>query len=102
MTRTTTALMSALAIVTLTSGAHAAQYRGWGDTGWVYASKRECCDAALALAHQDSVLRCVESGGRPSSLRGSRMRGSCTWTWLQDANGEVVYRCQSEAQSSCR
>jgi hypothetical protein len=102
MNRPTIALMSTLAFAALVSDASAAQYRGWGDTGWVYASKRDCCNAAVELANEDGALRCLEAGGQPSALRGSRKRGSCSWTWMQDPNGEVVYRCQSEAQSSCR
>jgi hypothetical protein len=95
-------LMCALAFVTLASEVPAAQYRGWGDTGWAYASKRRCCAAALDLAHEDGALRCLEAGWRPAARHGGRKRGSCAWTWMQDPNGAVVYRCQSEAQSACR
>jgi len=36
----------------------AAQYPGWGDTGWVYASKRECCNAAIDIAAQLARVPC--------------------------------------------
>jgi hypothetical protein len=79
----------------------AAQYPGWGDTGWDYGSRRECCDAAIALANQDSANRCIESGGIPRATTGVR-RGSCTTDWTYDDEGGQLLRCYSETAVWCR
>src|SRR5215510_3537340 len=76
--------------------ARAAQYQGWGDTGWVYASKRDCCNGAIALAQQYSMNACVDSGGVPRPTTGMQ-RGSCQWDWTQDGSGNMLYRCYGEA-----
>jgi hypothetical protein len=47
------------------SGALAAQYPAWGDTGWVYASKRDCCDGAVQIAQEYSAQACYAAGGVP-------------------------------------
>jgi hypothetical protein len=79
------------------------QYPAWGDTGWVYASKRECCNAAIAIAQEHSAVACVNAGGtlRPQSS-GVRRRGSCKWESNRDPNGVLVYRCRAEATAPCR
>jgi hypothetical protein len=82
-------------------GAGAAQFPGWGDTGWVYASKRECCNGAIALAQQYSAEACVQTGGVPRPTSGAQ-RGSCRWDWTQDADGNTLYRCYGEAAIWCR
>ena len=91
-------------VVLLLAGtrARAAQYRGWGDTGWVYASKRECCNAAIELAAQYSAQACVTSGGVPRPFAGASQRGTCNAEWMQDDAGDVVYRCYGEAAVWCR
>ena len=81
--------------------ATAAQYPGWGDTGWVYASKRECCNSAIAIASQYSEDACTNSGGVPSPFVGGGQRGSCSSQWTQDGNGYVMYRCYGEASIWC-
>jgi hypothetical protein len=88
-------LLGAAAAVT------AAQYPGWGDTGWVYASKRDCCNAAIGIAQQYSAEACVTSGGVPRPTTGAQ-RGSCQWEWTQDAEGGMLYRCYGEASVWCR
>jgi len=97
---------SALAIVMvvlLVAPAGAAQYPARSDTDWVYASKRECCDGAIALAQQYSADACRVSGGRPSPMRGGvQRRGFCTWQSTRDTNGAVLFRCQAEATVPCR
>ena len=97
------AAAAATALLVAAAGARAAQYPGWGDTGWVYASKRECCDGAIALAQQYSADACRVSGGRPSPMRGGvQRRGFCTWQSTRDTNGAVLFRCQAEATVPCR
>jgi hypothetical protein len=80
----------------------AGQYPGWGDTGWVYASKRECCNAAIAIASQYSADACSTSGGTPKAFSGGGQRGSCTAEWMQDETGALLYRCYGEAAVWCR
>jgi hypothetical protein len=82
--------------------ARGAQYPGWGDTGWVYASKRDCCNAAIAIAQDYSAQACVNSGGVPRPFSGGAQRGSCSAEWMQDAEGGVLYRCYGEAAIWCR
>lgn len=81
--------------------AGAAQYPGWGDTGWVYASKRECCNAAIAIAQDYSMNACATAGGVPRPTSGAQ-RGSCQWEWTQDTGGEMLYRCYGESSIWCR
>jgi hypothetical protein len=79
----------------------AAQYPGWSDTGYNYYNKRDCCDAAIALAQEDSAVRCAASGGVPRPRAGVR-RGSCDSEWTTDAWGRRVFRCVSESVVWCR
>jgi hypothetical protein len=88
-------------LVILSSPVLAAQYPGWGDTGWVYGSKRDCCDGAVMLAYEDSETRCLHAGGVPRPTSGVR-RGSCRWEWFTDDSGAQLYRCYSEAGIHCR
>jgi len=83
------------------AGARAAQYPGWGDTGWVYASKRDCCDAAIEIAAQYSAQACVDSGGLPRPFAGASQRGTCSAEWMQ-YEGSLLYRCYGEASVWCR
>jgi hypothetical protein len=82
--------------------ARAAQYPGWSDTDWVYASRRDCCNAAIAMASQFSAEACISSGGVPSAFRGGGQRGTCQVEWTQDDYGEMLYRCHGEAAVWCR
>src|SRR5262245_2273622 len=82
--------------------ARAAQYPGWGDTAWVYSSKRDCCSAAIEVAASYSAEARVTSGGVPRPFRGSTERGTCRAEWQQDGNGGVMYRCSGEAYVWCR
>jgi len=93
--------LALVALLALCPSLLAAQYTGWGDTGWVYASKRECCNGAIALAYEDSEARCLLAGGLPRGMSGMR-RGSCKWDWTTDASGTQLYRCYSEAGIPCR
>ena len=81
--------------------AMAAQYPGWGDTGWTYASKRDCCIGAIAIAQDYSAQACVDSGGQPRPTIGQQ-RGTCQAQWMQDPEGNMLYRCYGEAAVWCR
>jgi hypothetical protein len=96
-------VIAGVATVLLSAGgAVASQYPGWGDTGWVYASKRECCNAAINIAAQYSEQACVTVGGVPSPFAGASQRGTCSADWTQDDNGNMLYRCYGEAAVWCR
>ena len=90
-----------IGLVLAGSGALAAQYPGSGDTGWVYAGKRECCNAAIQIAAQYSAEACVASGGVPRAFAGASQRGTCSAEWMQH-EGSVLYRCRGEASVWCR
>jgi hypothetical protein len=96
------ALAAAALLLLAGSGARAAQYPGWGDTGWVYASKRECCNAAIEIAAHYSAQTCVTAGGVPRPFAGSSQRGTCSAEWMQQEGGAVLYRCYGEASVWCR
>jgi hypothetical protein len=95
------ALLAAGCVLGIAVDARAAQYQGWGDTGWVYASKRDCCNSAIAIAQEYSMNACVTSGGVPRPTTGMR-RGNCQWDWTQDGAGNMLYRCYGEAAVWCR
>ena len=94
-------LAGAITLVAATV-ALAAQYQAWGDTGWVYASKRECCNAAIEIAASYSAQACLDSGGVPRPFAGASQRGTCSAGWMQDRAGGILYRCQGEAAVWCR
>jgi hypothetical protein len=93
-------VVAALVLLAATR-AGAAQYPGWGDTGWVYASKRECCNAAIDIAAEYSAQACITVGGIPRSFAGSSQRGTCKAEWMQ-YEGSLLYRCYGEASVWCR
>jgi len=99
--RTRRSILVSILGLSIAAAADAAQYQAWGDTGWVYASKRECCDAAIAIAQDYSASACLTSGGVPRPPMGGR-RGVCTSEWMQDVDGSMLYRCYSEAAVWCR
>jgi len=94
----------AIALVTLVAGAaSASQYPGRGDTGRVYAGKRECCNEAIALAQNESAMACRNIGGSPSQMRGGvQRRGFCNWESQRDDSGATLFRCYAEAAVWCR
>jgi hypothetical protein len=94
-------LAFAIAVLLAAGPASAAQYPGWGDTGWVYASKRDCCLGAIAIAQDYSAQACVDSGGRPRPTTGQQ-RGNCQAEWMQDPDGNMLFRCYGEAAVWCR
>jgi hypothetical protein len=96
------AVLGALGLLLSAAGARAAQYPGWGDTGWVYASKRECCNAAIDIAASYSAQACANSGGLPRPFAGASQRGTCKAEWMQDSSGDLLYRCYGEASVWCR
>ena len=101
LTRPAAVAATALLLLAAT-GARAAQYAGWGDTGWVYASKRDCCNAAIDIAAQYSAQACVTAGGVPRPFAGASQRGTCSAEWMQDGGGGLLYRCYGEASVWCR
>jgi hypothetical protein len=92
---------AAAMLVAIAAGAGAAQYPGWSDTGWVYASKRECCRAAIEVAAEYSAHACIGAGGVPRTFAGASQRGTCSSEWTQNG-GAVLYRCYGDASVSCR
>jgi len=99
----TVALVAAVGLLLAGAAARAAQYPGWGDTGWVSASKRDCCNAAIDLAAQYSAQACVAAGGVPRPFAGASQRGTCSAEWMQDqGGGGLLYRCYGEASVWCR
>ena len=94
--------LALLAAMSVGAVATAAQYPGWGDTGWVHASRRECCNSAIAIAIDYSAQACVNSGGVPRPFRGGVQRGTCQVQWNQDAADGMLYRCYGEASVWCR
>src|SRR5262249_43524999 len=73
----------------------------WGETGWVYASRRDCCTAAIATASQCREQACGTAGGRPSPFAGGAQQGSCSSQWTQVADGNVLWRCYGESAIWC-
>jgi len=97
------AVIPAVALLLLGgTAATASQYPGWGDSGWGYTSKRECCNAAIEIAAQYSAQACITAGGVPRPFAGSTQRGTCSAEWTQVQGGGVVYRCDGEASVWCR
>jgi hypothetical protein len=94
-------ILALLCLVGFAAGVQATEYPGWGDTGWVYESKRECCNYAIGIASQYSEQACSTSGGLPSPFDGGGQRGSCSAQWTQDASGYLMYRCYGEASVWC-
>ena len=78
----------------------AESYQGWGDTGWEFDNKRDCCEEAVWLAQEDSARLCEMSGGHPR-IRSGSARGLCDW----DSRGsgyDRLYRCTARADVYCR
>jgi hypothetical protein len=97
-------LLTGLALIALAaSDAAAGQYPGRGDTGWVLAGKRDCCNEAIALAQQDSAAVCHSVGGSPNPMRGGvQRRGYCQWESAVGNDGLTRFHCWAEATIPCR
>ena len=95
-------ILGAAGLLLSAAAARAAQYPGWGDTGWVYASKRDCCNAAIEIAASYSAQACINTGGVPRPFAGASQRGTCSAEWMQDDSGNLLYRCNGEASVWCR
>jgi hypothetical protein len=104
MISTKQALLAALGAIALGAAtASAGQYPGRGDTGWVVAGKRECCNEAIAQAQNDSAATCQMVGGTPNPMRGGvQRRGFCQWESAVDDDGVTHFRCYAEATVPCR
>jgi hypothetical protein len=94
-------VFGATALILFAAGARATEYPGWGDTGWVYASKRDCCNSAIDIAASYSSQACTTSGGFPSTFAGAAQRGTCSAQWQQDEDGNLLYRCYGQASVWC-
>jgi hypothetical protein len=95
-------VVAVAAVGALAAPARAAQYPGWGDTGWVWASRRDCCLAAISIAADYSMEACITAGGRPRPTSGQQ-RGSCRTERAPDPEtGVMLYRCYGEAAVWCR
>jgi hypothetical protein len=93
-------VLAALAAVVIATPAFAVEYQGYGDTGWNWYDKRECCEEAVFLAQDDSVRQCQNAGG-VAKVRTGSTRGLCDW----DARGDGlnrVYRCTASTAVYCR
>jgi hypothetical protein len=96
------ATLAAVALLASASRALATEYPGWGDTGWIYASKAYCCNEAIGIASRYSEEACANTGGVPSPfVGGAGQRGSCSWQWMQDPYGAMMNRCYGEASVWC-
>jgi len=97
-------LLATIALLVVpTSHAAAAQYPGYGDTRWIHAGKRDCCNEAIALAQNESAAACRNVGGTPSPTRGGvQRRGFCQWESAVDDDGVTLFRCYAEASIWCR
>jgi hypothetical protein len=95
-------VLAVVALVLCAAVVEAAQYPGWGDTGWIYASKRECCNEAIDIAADYSANACTTAGGVPRPFSGASQRGTCSSEWSQDEDGSMMYRCYGEASVWCR
>lgn len=90
----------AIATVATVAPAMAGGYQGWGDTGWTYYDKRECCEEAVWMAQDESARACLDTGGNPK-IRSGTSRGLCDW----DARGgthDRIYRCTAKTTVDCR
>lgn len=81
------------------AAATAAQYTGWGDTGWTEDNQRDCCADAVADAQDDSANQCQNAGGSPKINRNFD-RGLCNWN-VQGDEDATVYRCTANATVDC-
>jgi hypothetical protein len=66
----------------------------------MHTRKRECCDAAIYLAQQDSIRACRSVGGFGEIPRGVAS-GRCKWDTLQSQSGRRYYRCTATASVKC-
>ncbi|MGH7893755.1 MAG: hypothetical protein ACREQL_03755 [Candidatus Binatia bacterium] len=95
------AILAIILVFRSADAVRASEYPGWGDTGWIYDGKRECCRQAIAIASQYSEQECLNTGGRPSPFVGGGQRGSCSWQSQQDGDGYTLNRCYGEASIWC-
>jgi hypothetical protein len=80
--------------------AGAASYVGYGDTGFGFSNKGECCEEAVYIAQENSARDCERAGGY-ADFRRSSARGRCDWSTKRGADGRPVFRCTASAQVRC-
>ncbi|MFN2427919.1 MAG: hypothetical protein ABR587_15900 [Candidatus Binatia bacterium] len=98
--RSPLAAVAAVAFAAIASPAFAASYQGWGDTGWTHYDKRECCEDAVWLAQENSILLCENAGGS-AKVRSGSTRGLCDWD-ARGSGSDRVYRCTADTSVLCR
>lgn len=100
MTKWVRVILAVGAILSVATPAAATSYEGWGDTGWNWYDKRDCCEEAVWLAQEDSIGMCENAGGH-AKVRSGSTRGLCDW----DARGsgrDRLYRCTAKTSVYCR
>ena len=70
------AILATVALLAFAGRARATEYPGWGDTGWIYASKAYCCNEAIGIASRYSEEECANTGGMPSEHGGEPATGA--------------------------
>jgi len=90
-----------LALAALSVAAWAATYPGYGDTGFGFSNRGECCEEAVFLAQEDSAAACERIGGYAEYSR-SAARGRCQTQRKRDSDGFTVFRCTATATVQCR
>jgi hypothetical protein len=95
-------LAAAISVAALLGAAPAlaGSYYGYGDTGWDFYDKRECCEEAVWLAQENSMQLCENAGGEPKVPSGST-RGLCD-TDSRGSGRDRIYRCTAKANVYCR
>ena len=93
------ALLAAAVLLTPAVGL-ATSFEGYGETGWDYDNKRDCCDDAVYFAQDHAIAYCEESGGQ-ARVRSGSARGSCDWD-ARGASYDRVYRCTARTRVDCR
>jgi hypothetical protein len=94
-------LLAAAAIAALPAPGAAALYPGYGDTGFGFTNRGECCEEAIFLAQDDSAAACERIGGY-ADFRRSAARGRCQTQRKRGYDGQTVFRCTATASVQCR
>lgn len=94
------AALLAAGVLLAPSACLATSFEGYGETGWDYDNKRDCCDDAVYFAQDHAIASCEQSGGQ-ARIRSGSARGSCDWD-ARGASYERVYRCTARSRVDCR
>ena len=94
-------LLACVVAAAIATPAAAGNYIGYGETGFSFSRKRDCCDAALEAAGRDSARACESAGGW-ADYDPRRLRGQCDTDWRQSSDGSVWYGCTAKTSVRCR